>query len=159
MKSGADEEDVIAPAARGAIPHGASGARSATATWNRAATAFFGPNPGAGDRAAEAMSVMHGMIMSGGVLDAVEIMDQKQFEAAKAAYRYFGFDPVVDLLSRAKLLLERPTADAEPETILKTDQFVVELIDEDDVGQFEEELDSVYWQHGPASGSDRDFLL
>ena len=93
---------------------------------------------------------MHGMIMSGGVLDAVEIMDQKQFEAAKAAYRYFGFDPVVNLsLTRQKLLLERPTADAEPETILKTDQFVVELIDEDDVGQFEEELDSVYWQHVP----------
>jgi hypothetical protein len=128
----------------------ATGVNNVAVTWDRAATDFFGPNPGAGDRAAGAMLLAHGLIMNGGVLNAVEVMSHAQLEAAKAGYRFFGFDGIVDLFSRVKSLLDsRPDA---PEEEMELEAEVspgVRFVYENDLGQFEEQLDSDYRLHIP----------
>jgi hypothetical protein len=71
--------------------------------WNRAClgdtTALS-----AGDRALAALLLLHGMVMNGGVLYAVESVTSRQFAAGKSGYRFFGFADVADLLTQAKLL-------------------------------------------------------
>jgi len=125
--------------------------KRAVARWDRVATDFFGPNPGAGDRAAAVMVLAHGFILDGGVLHAAEVLDQTQLEAARAGYRYFGFDGVADLLSRVKSLLDRPPSVHEGGTDLKVEVLpgATLMYEEEGLGQFEEQLDAEYRRHVP----------
>jgi len=137
------------PAAGG--PAGAASQKGATepsrvvVTWDRAATDYFGPNPGAGDRAARAMYSAHGLIMNGGVLNFVEIENDAELEAAKAGYRFFGFDGIVDLLSRAKSVVDRPPAPPQNESESKAEVSPgAQSLQQSDLDRFERQLDSDY---------------
>jgi len=44
--------------------------------------------------------------MNGGVLHAVECLDASQLADAESGYRFFSFDAVADILSRARKLWE-----------------------------------------------------
>ena len=120
-------------------------------TRSRVAKEFFGPAPGVGDRAVAAAFLAHGLVMSGGVLDAVEIMDEKQFEGAKAGYRYLGFDAIADILSRTKEVLDRgpeiPDDIGELEIELTNGVTLVYEPGVDD--ELEKRLDSEYQQQVP----------
>jgi hypothetical protein len=74
--------------------------------WNRAAMDEGGQNPASGDRALAALLKAHSLAMNGGVMHAVEILDELSIADAKTGYRFFGFEGIPNLLSRAKELLE-----------------------------------------------------
>ena len=68
--------------------------------WNRAC----GVNPlrtWPGDRALADLLYAHGLAMNGGVLHAIECMTVEVLSEVEAGYRYFAFDDVASLLSRA----------------------------------------------------------
>lgn len=56
----------------------------------------------AGDRSMGAILAMHGLIMNGGVLHAVESTSRRELEAAGDAYRWLGFAGVAELLVRVR---------------------------------------------------------
>ena len=70
--------------------------------WNRAAMEYGGKTPKNGDRALADLLVAHGLVMNGGVLDAVETLGDK-LAAACSGYRFFGFDNVASLLEEAQV--------------------------------------------------------
>ena len=76
-----------------------------TAIWNRAASDSRGMQA-RGDRALSALLHAHGLVMNGGVLNAVEMLSDQQFDAAVAGYRFFGIEGVGDLLTHAKADLQ-----------------------------------------------------
>lgn len=57
--------------------------------WNRAALEAGGPAPGDGDRALAAMLAAHRLIMNGGVLHTVGVLDATAVAAACAGFEYF----------------------------------------------------------------------
>jgi hypothetical protein len=73
--------------------------------WNRAcegdATALL-----PGDRALAALLVLHGLVMNGGVLHAVECLDPQELAGAISGYRFFGFDDVAVMLADTKSFAE-----------------------------------------------------
>jgi hypothetical protein len=74
-------------------------------TWNRAC----GEDPLRtlpGDRALADLLGAHGLAMNGGVLHAVECMTPEELADAQAGYRFFGFDDIDSLLSRARRIFE-----------------------------------------------------
>ncbi len=73
--------------------------------WNRACEGG-GRNPQSGDRALAALLRAHGLAMNGGVLHAVECLSSSELSDAESGYRFFGFDSVADLVSRARRLSE-----------------------------------------------------
>jgi len=60
--------------------------------WNRAAMHDGGSQARAGDLALAAVIGTHGLIMNGGLLDAVERTAPEQVDAAEAGYRWFQLD-------------------------------------------------------------------
>jgi hypothetical protein len=48
----------------------------------------------------------HGLVMNGGVLHAVECLSSDDRRDAEAAYRFYGFDDIASLLSRATAVFE-----------------------------------------------------
>ncbi len=88
--------------------------------------------------------------MNGGVLNAAEIMDESRLVAAISGYRFFGFDSVADLFSRANDTLDQGTADAvELERDAVSDIEVVLLEEDNCLGVLERQLDSEYARHIP----------
>jgi len=93
--------------------------------WNRASDGMGVGQLGKGDRALGALLLAHGLIMNGGVFDAVTIMTQDDFtktisrfkfsreaigeyhffDEALAGYGFFGLGAISELLVRAKDLL------------------------------------------------------
>lgn len=73
--------------------------------WNRACKGG-GHNPCNGDRALSALLKAHGLCMNGGVLDAVESLTAAELADAQSGYRFFRFEAVADLLSRARKIWE-----------------------------------------------------
>lgn len=67
--------------------------------WNRAVNGEGGSD---GDHALSAVLVLHGMVMNGGLLDALESIDPEELEDAKEGFRWLGLDPVADLLIKVK---------------------------------------------------------
>lgn len=65
--------------------------------WNRAAE---GKGTGDGDLALAAVLVLHGMVMNGGVLNAVETIDAEDLADGKEGFRWLGLEQVADLLTR-----------------------------------------------------------
>jgi hypothetical protein len=74
--------------------------------WNRAATDNGGAEPARGDRMLAALLYSHGLVMNGGVVHAVEIMQDTELANAMAGYRFFSLASVADLLARAKMLFQ-----------------------------------------------------
>jgi hypothetical protein len=67
--------------------------------WNRAALEKGGATPDVGDRALADMLAFHGLVMSGGVLDAIEQTSEPDLARIGAAFRWFGLESVVNLLA------------------------------------------------------------
>jgi hypothetical protein len=88
--------------------------------------------------------------MNGGILDAIENMDDVQLAAAMSGYKLFGLSPVADLLSRTKDLLgkERP-APVEVQRYSGGDVVISCLSDDDELGELEPELDREYANYVP----------
>jgi uncharacterized protein YpuA (DUF1002 family) len=76
----------------------ATGPRDADAIWNRACdpSAAF-PHPG--DAALAAVLLCHGMAMNGGLLSAVEGLEQDQRVRAEAGFRLLGLDPAAEAVA------------------------------------------------------------
>jgi Domain of unknown function (DUF4375) len=71
----------------------------ADAVWNRATTTAELTAPG--DRALQALLLVHGQIMNGGLLSALDYIEPEAFERAEVGFAYFGLDNVTELLRRA----------------------------------------------------------
>lgn len=67
--------------------------------WNRACYGRLRELPG--DRALADMIAAHGLVMNGGVFYAVDCMAAEELEAAKAGYRFYGYEAVAELLTEA----------------------------------------------------------
>lgn len=59
-----------------------------------------------GDRALRDMLRVHGLVMNGGVLHAVECLATDQLSDGANGYRFYGFEEVASLLSGARQLFE-----------------------------------------------------
>jgi hypothetical protein len=122
----------------------------ATQIWNRALDDYGLERSSLGDNALAAMLLAHGLAMNGGVLHAVEVMDEAQLAAAKTGYRFFGLEPVADLLSRAKDALGCETGDSlERERCAVGDIDVVLLEEDDYLSVLEPQMDSEYARYIP----------
>lgn len=66
--------------------------------WNRAALESGGRDAREGDRALSALLLFHGLVMNGGLGHGCTAVDDDDFIAAIAGYRYFGFDKLADFL-------------------------------------------------------------
>lgn len=118
--------------------------------WNRALDDYHGEISSAGDRALAAMLPVHGLIMNGGVLNAVEIIDEERLAAAKRGYEYFGCGAVVNLFTRAKeALSKKPAAPEELERHAVGDIEVVLMLEDTELGELERELDREYATYIP----------
>lgn len=69
--------------------------------WNRAALESGGNAARAGDRALADLLLAHGMVMNGGIEQAIEALSSKEFSAALRGFRFFGFDEISLLLENA----------------------------------------------------------
>lgn len=69
--------------------------------WNRAALEAGGANPLEGDKALAALLAVHGMIMNGGVDNALEVLPPSEVAAGIAACRYFGLAEAAAVLETA----------------------------------------------------------
>ena len=82
--------------------------------YNRACTENGGPEPLEGDIALTNMLLGHGYIMNGG-LEHFEDLSEEERRESIAAYRFFGFNEVGDILVKApKLSTEDILAAEEP---------------------------------------------
>ena len=70
--------------------------------WNRAAMNRGGPEPRKGDVALSSVLDVHNLVMSGGLLDAVERLTPEQLEAAEAGYGWLRLEPAADVLAMVR---------------------------------------------------------
>lgn len=63
--------------------------------WNRATD---NGGDGDGDLALAAVLNLHGIVMNGGLLNALETIDPEELSEAKDGYRWLGLDSVADLI-------------------------------------------------------------
>jgi hypothetical protein len=118
--------------------------------WNRALDEYRGMIPTIGDRALSAMLLAHGLIMNGGVLNAVEIMNEERLVTAKRGYEYFGFSGVADLLTKAQVALrKKPAAPEELDRYTVGGVEVVLLLEDNELDELEGKLDSEYATYIP----------
>ena len=118
--------------------------------WNRACNDWRLRNSAAGDRALAGMLLAHGLIMNGGVLDAVENMNDAQLAAAVSGYKVFGLGPVADLLSRTKKLFDKKRAAPEELKRINAGDVVITILFEDNqLGDLERQLDAEYAKYVP----------
>src|SRR5947207_2524200 len=110
--------------------------KPADEVWNRAC--FHEPDASRpGDVALHALLKAHGMVMNGGVLHCVEVLDENELDAAKRGYRYFGFNQLVDIIERAAATPESEAAHVEAEldrayaAIIPTDSVLVSRFEAD----------------------------
>ncbi len=68
-----------------------------------------------GDRLLAAMILAHGAVMNGGVLHAVESLDEGRLAAANEGYRYLGLSDVASLLAEARAIVLADEESAERE--------------------------------------------
>lgn len=95
--------------------------------WNRAAAGDGGEQ---GDEALAALLLFHGTVMNGGLVNALEVLDEEQIAAAIGGYRFFGFDDAAALIVEAQSELED---DADPEEVEESkDGEFFDLIDDDE---------------------------
>lgn len=70
--------------------------------WNRAALHSGGPSPREGDLALSSLLRVHGLVMNGGVVHAVEVATEAELRASCAGFRYLGLPEVAELLEIAR---------------------------------------------------------
>lgn len=70
--------------------------------WNRAALQSGGASPGPGDVVLAKVLAFHGLVMSGGVLDAVERASAEDLAEVSVAFRRLGLESVADLLASVR---------------------------------------------------------
>jgi hypothetical protein len=122
----------------------------AESIWNRSLTDYHGEIPRAGDHALAAVLLVHGLIMNGGVLNAVEIIEEERLAAAKLGYEYFGCGGVADLLTRAKeALSKKPAAPEELERYAVGDVEVILMLEDTELDELEPKLDLEYASYIP----------
>lgn len=80
--------------------------------WNRAAIERGGQTPGNGDKALAALLLAHGLVMNGGVLDAVEALGD-ELAAACNGYRFYGFENAASLLEGARVFSDEDQEERE----------------------------------------------
>ena len=68
--------------------------------WNRACDPFAQLS-GTGDRALQAVLLVHGMVMNGGVEHAVESLSADELRAGTSGFEYLGLGDVGDVLREA----------------------------------------------------------
>jgi hypothetical protein len=73
--------------------------------WNRAAIENGGTSPGPGDVALASALRLHGMVMSGGLDHACEVLDRDMVAAAVSGFRYLGADDAAELVESVEALL------------------------------------------------------
>ena len=105
------------------------------AVWNRAAMRARGVSPGPGDKALADLLLAHGLVMSGGVLYALESLAPSQLDAATEGFQYFGLPDAAQVLR-----IGRVASSTEPHSV-------------DEGGQLERELDERYAQCVPTDGT------
>jgi hypothetical protein len=113
----------------------------ATMIWNGA----WGDDPLRvlpGDRALRDMLRAHSLTMNGGVLHAIECLTADQLNDAEAGYRFYGFDAVASLLSRARSLNEAGIGQGTHEGQLDKEYDALSSSDESLVVRFERRLKS-----------------
>jgi hypothetical protein len=69
--------------------------------WNRAALGGGGGTR-AGDLALSAVLKLHGLAMSGGLVDAIERLTPAEADAAEAGYRWLGLGPAADVVASVR---------------------------------------------------------
>lgn len=95
--------------------------------WNRAASGDGGEQ---GDEALAALLLFHGTVMNGGLVNALEVLDEEQIASAVEGYRFFGFDDAAALIIETQVELED---DADPEELEESkDGEFFDLIDDDE---------------------------
>jgi hypothetical protein len=95
--------------------------------WNRAVQGTGGEH---GDDALAALLVLHGTVMNGGLVNALETLDEEQVAAAVEGYRYFGFDEAADLIVETRIEIDN---DADPGELEETrDGEFFDLVDDDE---------------------------
>lgn len=103
--------------------------------WNRAVD---GEGEGDGDLALAAALVLHGMVMNGGLLDALESIDPEELAEAKEGFRWLGLDGVADLVIRVEAEatdLEGGDAEALEDLELSADDDYYALVPDDETLQ------------------------
>ena len=109
--------------------------------WNRACfDTYFSPR--AGDIALRALLRAHGLTMNGGVFHAIECLSDSELLNAIAGYRFFGLDSAVEVLLRAKRLIEEKGDLGSQEVVL--DKAYAAVIPDDSfiVQRFKQHLES-----------------
>jgi hypothetical protein len=71
----------------------------ADAIWNRAVLDDGGPRPRQGDAALSAVRQLHNLAMSGGLLDAVERLEDPDLDAAERGYTWLGHPDAACLIA------------------------------------------------------------
>ena len=72
-----------------------------TIVWNRAAVSNGGPTPRPGDAALAHALRLHGLVMSGGLDHALDVLTPEDFASAADGFRYLRLDHVAGLVSDA----------------------------------------------------------
>lgn len=108
-----------------------------------------------GDRALADLLRAHGLAMNGGVLHAVECLTPEELSNAEAGFRFFGFDAIAALLSRARRIFDagedlenhEPQLDREYAHIIPSDSLLLD--------RFEKRLASNPSDFAPIRASDK----
>lgn len=75
--------------------------------WNRATLEKGGSTPRVGDSALAVLLQVHGVIMNGGVLHAIEVFSDEELDRARDGFRFFGLDEVSTLINEARRTVPR----------------------------------------------------
>ena len=97
--------------------------------WNRAALERGGPSPRAGDRALAALLLVHGLVMNGGVLHAIEHLSSREVNEALDGFRFFDLHGPAEVLAQA---LATDVAACSDETELALDAVYGSQVPNDD---------------------------
>lgn len=95
-----------------------------TVIWNRAAMENGGANPRPGDVALASVLRLHGMVMSGGLDHACEVLGPDTVAAAVSGFRYLGADDVADLVEGVDALLSSDVEDEIEQANRRYDQLI-----------------------------------
>ena len=79
--------------------------------WNRATATADGVELRSGDLALSAVLHLHGLAMSGGLVDAVERLTAAEADAAEAGFRWFGLDPAAEVVASIRRELDTGALD------------------------------------------------
>jgi hypothetical protein len=85
--------------------------------WNRATLNAGGEQPRAGDVALAGLLLAHGLAMNGGVLHAIEVLNQTEVDGAIAGYHYFGFHEAAELLAHVRAALDDTLSPSEEDQL------------------------------------------